>query len=1746
MKKQLLLVTKVAAIILLASSCTKTRKAELSEDLQASVFAISDFGTPSDTSQFAAKVSAEAAENSLTPLSVQSENRPLLRSSEVSVPDKMKFMFDNMPLANMQMRDFKVTFSVDREFVTAYKIATDLTKLSVVEKLIAVTPRELEINSRLAKAAPGQVAGLTANATAASTEKENIKSGKAKGALLIPLFKYKIESYGTVVRSKNELKEETSKLELKSTDWKDATHVKVSSQSDSRLMVGMGVEDVQSMRRIFSADGLDNKMMTAEELQTNLAVGMRFVEPQANVFTRLDTSVMHVYQIGKLSDLSENQRRLLNNNAGNQEILSCKDPAVASFINSSDEDCVLILRADVPISYRRAKLADGGVTGTSTQRVEFEEISRGNSVGLIQIEENVAARQVVASGVLDPNSAIKLSDIRGEFYYRRTFEGASNMFLGRTGTSGDMAIVKFELEDSRIVVRNQVSLISYTGQGPRDREELMSFPVRYFKMETVDARGSLLTVPKNVETTKEQAEYALIDWTNNTVPDSTSPLAFYAGGDCFMSNSSLSVTDTDMRLATDGVLNYSLSGSYTVKPTQACVAQKDVNSAYWAGSAQFNFNVKERISFLKHTDNNDDIQFAPNMSSMAQSAFNFGVFTLADLVTQNGALTNREGSEKYMPIIHDFRDGKVLTYHLGGINNPEATSPERRALLVEAAQQVMDEWNATLKLAFRDTPLHRDGEYVRLVIDDASNEGHLGDLDRNYIWFNELPAENGLLGVAQPAANPRSGTIKAANVIVYTGNTFDQTQRLLTMNKAFREYEHTIEKLKGELVDKVMKERQAEEQNDINAILRSLTPSGAGAPEGASPEMLNKVREQIGVTSMWTNSTLKALSLDNKRIQSALSGFRKQMQSAPNPLRPLSRELLRNGKGRDVNYELNADSFTKKMVELATSKDYTQFELELALNQLFIQHAGISESMKDILRTKSQQLKSAIRFEQMTAKRAGCFTYSRNEINDMANELDPDPVKNLNKNFKKALMSTLSHELGHAFGLLHNFKASTDKENFEFDQEHTNRNYSSIMDYIADIDIHYAGPGPYDLHAVRAAYTGLVQISEDASKIEEISKAIPVSRDEHLAQMSDIRRLLGIASENQLTKDTINKSGVLKYYEQCDDSDVRDSAMCARFDVGGSASEIVENYIQNYNRGYLSRNYVHNKIMYNIPQKMEIIQRNILLFQSIRSFLDETVKTVVDNPGLRSAQVEALIQDQVNAAKKGYKFFHEIIRTPTISESVMRSVVPFNTNKPAEDEQNVQAKKDQENDSNGDGLVINDARFLVAPYKFKDAEGKEAEEFKLIEARSLFDIQLNAGVPNIDGDDTAGDRGKMDTMGITYDKIFSIMFLLQSTAAESKDDSPKSKISYINFEQWFMNINDPSESPIMETIYGLLSKNLKVGYFNPKGNLRDGSIINLPMNVQISRSLGNQTALGAIIGLEENRFSNYDAFAEMFKVGKAGEMSAPRDRKNVVKAGQTRGLSDTKVYFATQNGVGSDMLVNAASRNQFFTANKEVLHNVMKQLYIGDSIYKSAIAKKKADICAPDPKADACTAAKAKPEAEYLAEDTDLKKAKDDSDALAAAFVAKLREANASGLILDPEMDAEDSEINLANQVTILRAMLGSQISIVKQALAMLEAAKKEDLPKTIKMVVTALRKMKEQNSQFENIQLIASGFNYVSEYAKDLKIKTAGDEEVSGELIVKMMMNPTKIEDTLEQQLDVIDKLSTLTGAVDPDTVLQ
>ncbi|MES2801554.1 MAG: zinc-dependent metalloprotease [Bdellovibrionota bacterium] len=1727
-ERKLLSLTISLIAIMVVTSCTKKRGAELPEDMKADIYAISEFGTPSATSAFSAsREDTEAASSDNSVQALNTETTAKLSSDEVNVPDRMKFMFDRLPMIGQTVKDFKITFSVDKNTLTAYKVAESANDLTELEKSIAITARQAQLLTEVSKASGVELKSLLTQQKSASSESDKIKAGASQGALLVPMFKYNIVGYGVLQKNKNDLKEDTSILSLKGTDFKNATHIQISSLSDAREVIGLKAGQTKTMNELFVASKLDNQVSTAGDLASRLKIGLKFIDQNSKVLTKVDSGSLLVFEITTLDKLSESQQRLLANNSANGTIKRCSDADVATAVASKDINCVIVMTATVQLEHVKPKLALTDSTGTTSSDVELEEVSASESVGLVQIRQQTPAVQVeILNNLLDPNSTLVLADLNGEFFFRRTLEDAASSFLGRTGTSGDMSLVKFELEDERIVVRNQMSLVQYTGQGAKDKEEMMSIPVRYFRAIRETANGTKLAIPKWVETTKEKAEVAAIDWTRNTVPDASSPLAFYDMGSCFRAESSQKVTATDMRLATDGVLNLSIASSYTVDTS--CAAIKDVNSAYWAASAQFNFNVQERISFIKHENKaNTDTQFSMNISHMAQAAFNFGVFTLADKVTNNGTLTNRDGSEKYMPMIHDFRNGRVIKWYLGGINESAATNPERRKLLVEAAQQVVDEWNASFRISFKGTDLDRATDYIQLIVEEPGQEtGHLGDLDKNYIWFNEIPADNGLLGVAQPAANPKSGVIESANVIVYTGNTFQQTEILLKNTKIARQYEKMIESIKKQAIEAAAKE-EAEavvSPADLAAKEAEAKAAAEGQQVGAEAQ---KVKNNIKLQEKLLKQTLKSLDLDEKTLRAALKQLdvKTSTNTAALGLPAISKDMFKGTKkGQKINYPVNSDTFTLKLTELAMDKSLKRnpLELEFRMNDIMLTHAGLSELTKSALNKRQAKLSFAMKFDRTQQNRPGCFYHSRPEIEDSALNADPDPKKNLMINFKMAVMSTLSHELGHAFGLMHNFTGSTDVANYEFadqkdEDKKTHRNYSSIMDYISDIEQHYAGPGPYDVHAIRAAYTGLVPLNPEILKNQKTIDNFKANKinivNGHLISITDAARILGKASLVHFTKDTVNETGLLEYYAQCHDMMVGTDIMCARFDLGGTPQEIVTNKIADYTRSYANRYYVYDRINFGWNEKVGVILRNVQLFEEIRGFLDQTLMAAIYGSGRGEQADQAHLSNLVEATISGYQFFHELVRIP---------------------------------DADGVSLVDVNKRFIPVKYSYKvlklDAEGQpvigadgkpeteEKKDIKILEARSVYDKMLT--------------KDKIDTLGIGYDKMFAMNYLLTASQMSGTDDSQMNMISYTDFEQFFLGVKDPSESLTIQTTIDIITNNLTSGFYTPVGEL-----MNIDLPVEVNRNLADNTAIAAVIGMNQAKWSSYDKFAETLLVGRSYVKQAPQDRINVVRMGQDRKLSDTVVYHAAQNAMGSNSIIMQAARSEVLVGSKADLTPNFKALAEADKLVKGPIAEIKAKACELNPETgeplnlEACLAAQAKTDDEYAAENPALKKAKAKADVEAKKIVNKFRQLNAKEVIMPKDLDKADSKVNFAAQVEIMREQMFTQLGLIESVLGLLQSTPVDQLDATIQMILATLQQVSQENEQLAVLPVMAVAQMYMTDSTAELKVKLQdGQSEISGAQISGIMMNAKKLTESQSKLTDVIDKLSIYTRLIDLD----
>ena len=104
-------------------------------------------------------------------------------------------------------------------------------------------------------------------------------------------------------------------------------------------------------------------------------------------------------------------------------------------------------------------------------------------------------------------------------------------------------------------------------------------------------------------------------------------------------------------------------------------------------------------------------------------------------------------------------------------------------------------------------------------------KGHLGDLDRNYIWNFEKSLDSGLLGMSQAAPNPRSGKIEQNNVLMYSGNVLSYIGLQKDIAKAQREYKELKAKI---LAQAVAGEKSGDKKVKVPG-LSANSDAGAGA-----------------------------------------------------------------------------------------------------------------------------------------------------------------------------------------------------------------------------------------------------------------------------------------------------------------------------------------------------------------------------------------------------------------------------------------------------------------------------------------------------------------------------------------------------------------------------------------------------------------------------------------------------------------------------------------------------------------------------------------------------------------------------------------------------------------------------------------------------------------------------------------------------------------------------------------------------
>ncbi len=241
----------------------------------------------------------------------------------------------------------------------------------------------------------------------------------------------------------------------------------------------------------------------------------------------------------------------------------------------------------------------------------------------------------------------------------------------------------------------------------------------------------------------------------------------------------------------------------------------------------------------------------------------------------------------------------------------------------------------------------------------------------------------------------------------------------------------------------------------------------------------------------------------------------------------------------------------------------------------------------------------------------------------------------------QAFAGTLSHELGHNFGLRHNFAGSRDAENAftpaqlaqlnaafaeaGYPTLNAKADFASQMDY--NVNRFATLLQPYDLAALRFGYAREVEgdviienpTPEQQKLIEEAEKA----KQEAIDNQTLIKRnFVSLKEEDEKRRQELEAGNIkgdtqfgslfnvakehkLRSYSFCTDGHVTLNSNCNRSDAGENLDDIAQFYIDRYNDSYETNNLRHNRQSLYEDHSLSYTVRRKRQFDEIRQFVED-------------------------------------------------------------------------------------------------------------------------------------------------------------------------------------------------------------------------------------------------------------------------------------------------------------------------------------------------------------------------------------------------------------------------------------------------------------------------------------------------------------------------------------------------------------
>lgn len=486
-------------------------------------------------------------------------------------------------------------------------------------------------------------------------------------------------------------------------------------------------------------------------------------------------------------------------------------------------------------------------------------------------------------------------------------------------------------------------------------------------------------------------------------------------------------------------------------------------------------------------------------------------------------------------------------------------------------RRAVSEWNDTFKEAM--------GRTDDVVVLDETLPVDLVDPRYNTIALYPDKSSGGLLGVAQWASNPETGELISTRATVYEDGirgTLGMVDDIITLILSDDEVRQAFLATDDETRERVDRIFQKNSGLSIKSKTRKLRAN---------------VRTALGLSVPHESAPVQKSS-NMFEVRRSVDAIARKLQE------PVSKGIARKATLMASKPEFFATAEQSRMggdifgfdqaFGLLGAKHQTASRLPATGGLEYLHDVG--SGLKEERQRMMNQARSGVHGAELVQEAA--LRYIKKVLAEHPEAADfKAQVETIKQEVdQKTFYTTLVHEMGHTFGLRHNFQGSADAKHYhpEFfrltkqmeaekalpeDQKTVTvadlepYMFSSIMDYGGDFYSQVGGIGPYDKAAIRYAYNRSIDKQNDP-----------------------------IVKEN---------------YQFCTDHQVNETILCRRFDKGRNATEITFNLIETYQTNWVLSHMRRGRANFESRARALPINALTRYFVPVRQVMDEFLYALV-------------------------------------------------------------------------------------------------------------------------------------------------------------------------------------------------------------------------------------------------------------------------------------------------------------------------------------------------------------------------------------------------------------------------------------------------------------------------------------------------------------------------------------------------------